>query len=512
MGAWNEGGYVEMSASNEQRALQTVDLSSYAGEILAEEDHPLFDDAVAAAKVGALRSAYVMIWLACAESLKRRFREAKVRDNIAGKVVGKIETMEQQHKAIDRVLVDEAYKYGFVSDSGRTVLSQIYELRCIYGHPYEEAPSHEKVIDAAAAVVGLVLSKPVKLRHAFGRQLLKGLLEDGNYLDDHEPAVTEFAKSILPRLDEDVHVWLLDEYLEELERFADDSSMDLFFRRGMWFCRAMLAEAGVAVFSHEEWHDRSGRFPKTLMGICCTPDIFKEIGERAQDSLVGLIITESNTRARVLSYLEQLDNEGSLSERQRERFSKAIAELELKTVQASGLSTKATYAKLVNAMKSYNWYVQNPAIDMIVSNGPEQTAELTREQQVNLGRNILQAAEGTASSASEFLVKLSQDATKWPVDVIRGIALESFTNEENEIRFKGRYLNFVISALDRLDCIQRKELIADIASSVDVGMPRYGRLQDEFNEVVVSLNSYSWAAPLASALETKLSARGLEEP
>ena len=56
-----------------------------------------------------------MIWLACAKSLKRHFCEAKVRGNVAGKVVGKIEAMEQQHKAVYRVLLDEGYKYGFVS-------------------------------------------------------------------------------------------------------------------------------------------------------------------------------------------------------------------------------------------------------------------------------------------------------------------------------------------------------------------------------------------------------------
>ncbi|MDD3949194.1 MAG: hypothetical protein PHT43_07000, partial [Anaerolineaceae bacterium] len=57
--------------------IQTADLSGYAKKILSKEDHPLFDDAVEAGKAGALRAAYVMIWLACAESLKRRFREAQ---------------------------------------------------------------------------------------------------------------------------------------------------------------------------------------------------------------------------------------------------------------------------------------------------------------------------------------------------------------------------------------------------------------------------------------------------
>ena len=43
-----------MTAHGEQGASQPVDLSKYALQILAEQDRPLFDDAVKAAEVGAL--------------------------------------------------------------------------------------------------------------------------------------------------------------------------------------------------------------------------------------------------------------------------------------------------------------------------------------------------------------------------------------------------------------------------------------------------------------------------
>lgn len=54
-----------------------ADLSGFAEKIAADEDRPLFEDAVKSAQANVLRGAYVMIWLACAESLKRRFREAQ---------------------------------------------------------------------------------------------------------------------------------------------------------------------------------------------------------------------------------------------------------------------------------------------------------------------------------------------------------------------------------------------------------------------------------------------------
>jgi len=500
-----------MSKPPLKSALQTVDLSSYAKNIHSTEDHPLFDDAVEAGKAGALRAAYVMIWLACAESLKRRFREAQKRDGAAGKIVGDIEAKEREHKAVDKFVLTKAHEYGFVSDSGHTILNHIYEMRCLYGHPYEEAPSQEQVSHAAAVVVEHVLSKPVKLRHGFGKQLLKSLLEERSFLDDQQTAVEAFAKDILPRLDESIHGWLLDNYWSELEKNSSDSSMSVFSRRGIWFSRTMLLEVGVDVFSNDDWHDKTCKFPKVLMRVCGIAGVFKEIGKRAQDSLVGLILTESSTRASVLTHLERLNNSGALTKRQRERFVEHVSEMEIGAIRSAGLSTLTCYGKLIDAMKSHNWYVQNPAIDLVVSNGPDQAAELNEEQQINLGRNILQCAEGTEKSACKFLEELSKDGASWPFDVVRGIALESFTNEDNQIRFKDRHLGRVLSALGHLKPRQRNQLIADIAASVDEGTPKDWTDQDDFESAIAKLKGFTWAAPLAKSLKAKAASLQAEE-
>jgi hypothetical protein len=397
----------------------------------------------------------------------------------------------------------KAHEYGFVSDSGHTVLDHIYEMRCLYGHPYEEAPSQEQVSHAAAMVVEHVLSKPVKLRHGFGKQLLKRLLEEPNFLDDQKTAVVAFTKDILPRLDESIHGWLLDNYWEELERFSDDSSMAIFINRGIWFSRTMLTEVGVDVFSNDDWHDRSSRFPKILMQVCSIADIFKEIGKRAQDSLVGLIIAESATRVSVLTHLERLSIDGALTLRQQERFIEHVSEMPSSVIGSAGLRTKTCYRKLIDAMKSRNWYVQNPAIDLIVSNGPDQAAELDENQQVNLGRNLLQAGEGKADSANKFLEKLSKDGTSWPFNLVRGIALESFTNEDNQIRFKGHLLGRVLSAIDHLRKDQQDQLIAEVSASVDAGAPKDWVDRDDFEKAIDTLKDYTWTAPLVASLEAK---------
>lgn len=501
-----------MSKSPKKPVLQTIDLSDYANNILSAEDYPLYDDAVEAGKAGAFRAAYVMLWLACAESLKRRFREAQKRDGAAGKIVGDIEAKERDHRAVDKFVLEKAHEYGFISDSGLTVLNHVYEMRCIYGHPYEEAPSQEQVSHAAAVVVEHVLSKPVKLRHGFGKQLLKSLLEERSFLDDQQTAVEAFAKDILPRIDESIHGWLLDNYLEELEKFSGDSSMAAFSRRGIWFSRTMLLEVGVDIFSHEDWHDRTSKFPKVLMRVCGIAGVFKEIGKRAQDSLVGLILVESGTRASVLKHLERLNNSGALTKRQRERFVEHVSKMEINAIRSAGLSTLTCYEKLIDAMKSNNWYVQNPAIDLIISNGPEQVAELDIDQQENIGRNILQAGEGKAGSANLFLEKLSDDGNAWPYDVVRGIVLETFVNEKNEIRFKKRRLSEVLAALNSLKPIKRRKLVTELIKAIDAGSPKHSWLdRDDFQGIIDSLSDYPWTGNLNKCLEKKCESLEVEE-
>jgi hypothetical protein len=50
-----------------------ADISKYTAKIPVEADRPLFQEAVASALHGAPRGSYILIWIACAEGLKRRF-------------------------------------------------------------------------------------------------------------------------------------------------------------------------------------------------------------------------------------------------------------------------------------------------------------------------------------------------------------------------------------------------------------------------------------------------------
>ena len=91
-------------------------LDPFLEEVLSDEDRVLFEEAAKAARVAAPRAAHLMIWLSCAESLKRKFREMAPRDGEAARISGEIAQRETNHKAVDKYLLQKAKEYGLVTD------------------------------------------------------------------------------------------------------------------------------------------------------------------------------------------------------------------------------------------------------------------------------------------------------------------------------------------------------------------------------------------------------------
>ena len=480
-------------------------IHDYADRIHDEEDRPLFDDATKAASAGALRAAYVMLWLSCAESIKRRFREAEKRDEAAGKIVGKIEEKEGEHRSVDKFLLEKAKEYGFLTDTAYTILLNIYDMRCVYGHPYEQEPKPEQVIHAAAMVVEHLLAEPVRLRCGYGNTLLNSLLQNKNFLDDQESTVGTFVAEVVPRIDKHIYGWLLDKYWKDLEKIADDRSMEVFLWRGIYFTRAFLAHVGP-VFSADEWHVKVGAYPKILARVFELKALFQMIGERAQDSLVGSALDQAADRSSVLHYLERLMDEGALTDRQKSRFLEHIDEMPIAKLRSSKLSTAVCLKRLLVELKSHNWKRQQPAVDLVSGNGPEDIRKLDTADQIILGRNILQVADGDENSAKRLLQALADSPTLWPEAFIKGIAFECFVNEADQLRLKCDHLKVVLKALAGLGENARLAIVEKLAESISGATPKdVYRSRTKFEKTCDELAVIDWAQPLKQALEARKS-------
>jgi hypothetical protein len=495
----------DIDCSTRRWSLTMADIRTYAARIHDDDDRPLFEDAVKAAEAGALRGAYVLIWISCAESIKRRFREAEKRDSAAGKIVGELEQKEKDHKSVDKFVLDKAKEYGFITDTAYTILLNIYEMRCVYGHPYEQAPLPEQVSHAAAMVVEHVLSQAVRLRHGYGQTLLNSLLQDKYFLDDQKGVVEKFAREIALKIDDRIYGWFLDTYWKELEKIADDASQVLYFRRGIYFCRSMAA-ISAHLFTHDDWHVAVGKYPKILACVVLGKPFFASLGERAQDSLIGFAIDRATERASTLQYIDWLMEGLELSDRQKYRFLKCIDDMELADLRAAKLSLGVCLNRLIAELKSHNWYKQQPAINMIVEYGLEEIARLGTNDQVTLGRNILQVADGGERSSKRLLQKIGEAPHFWPENFIAGIAIECFANESEQVRLKCDRLESVMRIVDGLDKPVRCRLVEKIEKAILGGQPKESNcFEQEFRTICTNLGASSWASSIKQAVESRKS-------
>jgi len=427
-----------------------ANLTKYQEMVISNDDRPLFDEAVLSADVNAYRGAYILVWLSCVESLKRKFHEASKRDDVAGKTIGKIKEYEKDKKSTDMLILSKARNYGFIDDSVYQALENIYKMRCIYGHPYEKAPSKADLKQAASTVATEVLSKPTTLKHGFAETLLKNLMEDVSYLDDYEVPIFDFAKETVQRIDVTVHPYLVEKYLGQIDDKCGDPTMRVFINRAVWFLRSFLIETGCDIFDQAKWHDLVTQFPSITMQLFCNEkDLFMKIGKRAQDSIVGSLVTDVDKTPSKLRQIEHLYKSKALSSRQEKRFLGMLNECSINVIFASLLSTETCVPSIIKALKSNSWYTQNPAVDIVFRNGSDQLSTISSENLVILGRNILQAADGSAGSANSFLRDFKNEPNKWPADLLKGITLELFVNEKDCFRLKDRKASIVFEIIQQ---------------------------------------------------------------
>jgi len=421
--------------------------SKYLERIESEEDRVLFQEALRCAQNGAFRAAYIMTWLSAAESLKRKFRMLAPQDDTAGKVVRDVEEMEANHQSVDTMLLQRARGYGFVSDSEFTRLGHIYSMRCLFGHPYEEQPNEEAVLSAMADAVDIVLARPTKLRHRFIQNQVSLLTENPAFLDDVYEAAARCAQEMHLKVADDLHVYFVERLLERLEAIVSDASMSLFFRRGLWFLRAYLSVDPAAHLA--EWDVITGvtRCPRAAALTLAQDEFWPYLSEHAREIVVGELLENGRSSGEYLKALENLHLCGALTRREASRLTEAVAGMDLSYLASAGLALTYFAARIIGELKSHNWYTQNPAIQVLENVGSEAIGALPEDVQRELGNNVLQAADGSATAAIQFLDAIRSGSQLWPEAFVAGIVDECFVNDRNEVRFKEGELRRALGCL-----------------------------------------------------------------
>jgi hypothetical protein len=472
--------------------------SKYLKRVESQEDKVLFEEAVTCAENGALRAAYIMAWLSAAESLKRKFRVLAPQDDAAGRVVREVEEMEANHQSVDMMLLQRARGYGFVSDSDFTRLTHIYSMRCLFGHPYQEQPNEEAVLSAMADVVEIVLARPTKLRHRFIQDQISLLSENPAFLDDVDEAAARCAQDTHVKVADDLHGYLVERLLERLETIVSDASMAAFFRRGVWFLRAYLAvDAGTHL---AEWDVITGltRCPRAAALTLAQGQFWPYLSEHAREIVVGELLENGRSSGEYLKALENLHSCGALSHREASRLTEAVASMDPSYLASAGLALTYFATTIIGKLKSHNWYTQNPAIQVLENVGPRAIGALSEDVQRELGNNVLQAADGSATAAIQFLDTVRSGSQLWPEAFVAGILEECFVNDRNEVRFKERELRRALGCLSGVNRRAASRIVRGTARRVREGSVVSPWRVSERSEVLSALDQARGLAAASS--------------
>jgi len=390
----------------------------------------LFDEAAKCLEAQAYRAAYIMTWICIAESLRNKFVVMSQRDATVGRIVGQIEQAKQQDRPTDKLLLENAAQIGLITAEELKKLEYIREMRNIYAHPTGADPSKQEVLAALVIAVETVLSRPPLLRHGYVASLLRSLFEDRHFLDDVPATVREYATGVAHRVHPEVLPYLLKGLTERLEQTIIDPELRVFQRRGLEFGATLLAEMRPDL-SAEAWNILAivQKYPAASSLLLSTPEVWPLLPEQCQDMVLGHLVEPVRgsqvqpptgpglQRARALYWA------GSLTTRQQERFCSSFERAPYVILKEAGVPLQEYAKRVIMGLSSHDWYMQNPASDALRDAGANECSRVDKDIQEQLGRNILQAAEGKARSAESFIRSIIGNKEVWPSAFVEGLIL-----------------------------------------------------------------------------------------
>lgn len=460
-------------------------------QISEKEDKLLYDEAVICFKNCANRAAYIITWICVAESLRNKFISMARRDADIGKIVGQIEEAEKNERPTDKLLIDKSFELGIITNEEKIKLDHMRNMRNIYAHPTGTGPSADEVIAALNIAVESTLSKPPLMRKGYVQNVLKSIFEDFHFLDDMPLRVREYSIGVARRIHPSVLPYLLDKSLEYLEQTLDDPLLALYSRRGLEFCTTILNELRPNL-SNGKWNIEQviQKYPTASSVVLSTKDIWPLLPEQAQDMVIGHLcepIQDNIILPPTSIGLERMlivKRAHLLNKRQRDKLEACCERAPYHVLHTAGIPLKEYALRIITDLSSHDWYKQNPACEALKEAGIKECSNLNTKTQEQLGRNVLQAAQGGASRAAGFIMQVFEDKELWPKNFIEGLVLETMVNEKQEFRFKEKFIGRTTSIA--IEHPKSKEICSRVIDEITKSHPKYG-WSSEYDKLLNSI-------------------------
>lgn len=406
-----QGGILEVS----------MELADFIEKIADEQDQILFTEAFQAYNSKLYRSAYIIFWLTCAESLKHKFQVCARRgDSSARDLYQKITNQEGRHAAVDKAILSYAQKYGLITDAECQQLEYIYTMRCIYAHPYKTSPTKKEVEYAINTIMSIVLTRPPLFTQGYVEELVSKLTNDECYLSDVENIVRSTAQQWLAKIEPSYHKMFFEKYIQENELLLA-SPVVLFRRRAQWILDEVLKKISFAAYDDEEWYNWVATCPQTILDVLQVESSgLRQIGDRARDYLVNTILKSAEKAPEYLNILIPYLKDQEFLGHNYTIIHSRLLELPLDVLRCTQLSIDMYLPAILGALQSGNFNRQNE-VATFISRNRDSISMLSSEQQFELGIRIHEAAIHGAFSAQSYINAIASSPNEYPLDFIKGL-------------------------------------------------------------------------------------------
>lgn len=210
-----------------QKECDLFDLS----KIVEDEDRVLISEAIDLYETGHYRASFLFAWLSCAESLKRRFISSAYKDNQMQQIINKIEKTEENNASIDFLLINSSQDVGFITKAEKEKLVYFYNMRCIYSHPNQVAPTALDCEHIIKSILDLVLYKDVLLGAVAVSEIIEKILSENAFLSTSTSEIDNYVKSFIKRVNPKIYNYTFNILLKKFSQFQkEDSNSPNFYR------------------------------------------------------------------------------------------------------------------------------------------------------------------------------------------------------------------------------------------------------------------------------------------
>lgn len=459
----------------------TNDFSNYhywINDVKDDNDKELFNEIISCIDSKSYRSASIMIWILCAESLHKKLNQFSQNNS---QLVNDLKNWEENDKN-EADLLDLCEKYNLINNMDYNQLNLIREARNDYAHPNFTSPSKNEVLSYLFFALNSVLSKSSQYSFLEAKNLLELLLKDPIQLGNRNSIqIRTYSRNLISKLNPKTYKSILKLLFDLTEELLIDfepekqKCIDI----GLTLIKELIL-VDKELINEEKCNKFLNNSKITSCNVFSQIEIWK--------------ILDLNTRFKTFKYSSKFENEifseidfinrfHKLNENDlldynlKEDFNKILDNTSIDLILNSEISTQTQFEKIISNFKSYDWHIQNPTAKILRQ---KDLTHFNDEQLEIIGRNLLQAADGRSWESQTTIDHFLRNYDDFiPESLVKGILFEIFINEEKEFRFKENYFRkpiITISSHEEFQSIYN-QLLNEIKKS-DAKDNRYYQYSD----------------------------------